>query len=778
MVPAMVPAEQEHQEEENLHPAHEEKEEGDEEEETWLNLSGCIGDAPNPGFMDPGAITAVLEQAKAAEDTRPGIGVLTSKQETSQAKPQAVVSLYGEFIGPLPVPSVAPVESLYADLFTTAGRPRSGSASTTALQSSGSSLGDLFGPPVPVTSPAAISLGKLFDEEGAPCPVVERREHPESGGLYTKGELVDQFGGTDEWNHSTVHRFVAPQHETATVSPTATSFYDSILADTSLATTEGKDGSSSPLFSAETPVSHLQRTHQAPDEEMELFMQRTAAAAEAAAALMASDAADAAKAEAARRSFAEMQAAEEHNAVAVLQARVRGNLVRRRQQQALEEPEISPRTGQATTEPVLATATQSGQLQPGMSDPVSLLRSRPDPAKLATAEEVNRKAALQDQAARAPAEEQQYAAAIKDIENQLAELAAIEAAMEADTEAIAVAATKKEAADARQREQKRVIAVQIQEQMQSGQIFADDNLSAWFPSATEREIEAALQQVRGHAGRARKLLRLQHADMGVPSTLALGKRQSQSSSSELSIPPLREQKRRESSPFAAETSPVGSSARAAELAMQKRTRLRQEAVEREKRRRQSAKAADGGPTAGTDAARATVSVANEEERARLRQEALSREKARRAALMQAEISSRASEQLSVDDMAAILRAARGSSNCGSTSTRPTTGMRSPSSSSSVEPPPSSPHRDRSSQREAERFSRRKTGTNAHLQQQASPQNGVVRPSKGAFSEAVPPPPGLGGRSFKRTPPVPKHGAARRKQPQQQTEAFKPRGSSV
>jgi hypothetical protein len=340
-----------------------------------------------------------------------------------------------------------------------------------------------------------------------------------------------------------------------------------------------------------------------------------------------------------------------------------------------------------------------------------------------------------------------------------------------------------------------VIAAQIQEQMRSGQVFADDNLSAWFPSATEREIEAALQQVRGHAGRARKLLRLQHEDVGAPS-LALGKQQSQSSSTSSlgrsSTPPRQEQERRETSPFAAETLPASSSARAAELAMQKRTRLRQEALELEKRRRQSVKATAGAHAAGTVGGGATASVAGEEERARLRREALSREKARRAALTQAESSSRASGQLSVDDMAAILLAARSSSNSSSTSTRPTTGMRSSSSSSSVEPPPPSPQRGLSSQREAERLPRSKTGTSTHLQQQASPQrrqqlraaaengvaNGSVLPSKGAFSEAVPPPPGLGGRTFKRMPPVPKQKAARRKQPQPQTEAFEPRGSSV
>lgn len=359
-----------------------------------------------------------------------------------------------------------------------------------------------------------------------------------------------------------------------------------------------------------------------------------------------------------------------------------------------------------------------------------------------------------------------------------------------DAEALADARAEKEAADllARQRAKKWATAVQVQEQMQSGQIFAEDNLSVRFPSATQREIETALEQADGHAGKACKILRQQHEDMGAASPYDRGDQHSRSSSSVCKSTVVssndQEQGLTMISSLVTETPAMVDSTQTVESEMEKRTRLRKEALEREKRRRQSAKAIDGpealrraqgGGTVGGAAAGASA-LAIEEERARLRQEALSREKARRAALwQQTDRSSARAQQLSVDEMAARLRAARSNitgSNSG-TRARPTTTVPAPSSTSSEERLSPSSRRGVSSVGQAAG-----TTTLRHqqgVQQPSSPQwtqlsqprvAAPVRRSKGALSEAVPPDSGSSGRKFKRMAPVPKQRGAGRKQPKQ------------
>lgn len=184
-------------------------------------------------------------------------------------------------------------------------------------------------------------------------------------------------------------------------------------------------------------------------------------------------------------------------------------------------------------------------------------------------------------------------------------------------------------------------------------------------------------------------------------------------------------------------------------------------------------------------------MSSEAERVRLRQEALSREMTRRAALKQAHVSSRKTPQLSVDEMAARLRAAHSSNS--SNGNGPNTSIRSTSSTSPVEPPPPSPHRGGSATRTAARVDvagrlpsegqrdgslRKKAGTSMRSHKQHVAGLGKVYPSKGAFSEAVPPPAAVAGRRFKRMAPVPKQRGPGKKQPQAQTEAFAPRGSPV
>lgn len=87
--------------------------------------------------------------------------------------------------------------SLYGDLFGSADEPKS--PAPPAAGARPSLYGELFGPG---HAPAPAPLGSSEH-----VVEVELREDPQDGELYTKEEFVDQYGGTVEWDQATVHRF-------------------------------------------------------------------------------------------------------------------------------------------------------------------------------------------------------------------------------------------------------------------------------------------------------------------------------------------------------------------------------------------------------------------------------------------------------------------------------------------------------------------------------------------------------------------------------------------